>query len=138
MLLARLLEQPDHFRGLSRVDGFDLVLGFYSATTDDQVVFAAELAAHLLHRCSHLASVLFAREVGQWLVDEWPFMNPCPRRGLHCSHDYASLKCPGRTRETVGNHQFYTPGARTRRTRVVAGYASVIRRSAPPNPAPSV
>ena len=77
MLLAGLLVQSDHLRGLGRIDGLDLVAGLDPLAADDQVVLAAQLAAHFLDGGAHLAGSLRLGEIGERLVYERPFMQAC-------------------------------------------------------------
>jgi hypothetical protein len=61
-------------RRLRRIDGFDLLPGLDPLAAEDEVILAAQLAAHLVDRCPHLARVFFAAEINRRFVDKWAFM----------------------------------------------------------------
>ena len=59
VLLAGLLVNADQLRGLGGIDGLDLVAGPGPLAADDQVVLAAQLAAHFFDGGAHLAGSRF-------------------------------------------------------------------------------
>ena len=77
VLLAGFLVQADQLRGPGGIDGLDLVAGPGPLAADDQVVLAAQLAAHFFDGGAHLAGSRFLREIGERFVYERPFMQAC-------------------------------------------------------------
>ena len=65
-----LLVDAHHLRRLGRIDRRRRVAGLDAASADDQVVLAAQFAAHLLDGGLHLAQVLGVGPVDHGLVDE--------------------------------------------------------------------
>jgi hypothetical protein len=63
-----LLVNAHDLRRARRVDGADFARGLNALATDDEVVLAAELRAHLAERFAHGAGNVRLLEISEWLV----------------------------------------------------------------------
>ena len=70
VLFAGLLMEPDNLRWLRRVQRLDLVGCLDALAADDEVILAAQLAAHFRDRGAHAARIVLVAEIIKGLGDE--------------------------------------------------------------------
>jgi hypothetical protein len=97
MLFAGLLVDSHDLRWTRGIQRLDFVGGLDALAADDEVIFAAELAADALDGGAHIARVFFAAEIVKRLVDERALVSGCARpdggfEGCHGRNSFQNRK----------------------------------------------